>query len=386
MDQTAPPSLVIYLPDLAMGGVPLLYIRLIPHWTAAGFQVSLLLDRKTGPLLDRVPVGIPVIELGAKRQLTATPLLRRFLRAKRPDILLCAISQMNVTAVIARALAGTRTRLVVSQHNPLSVLAKRPGFAHRSLPLLHRFVIPGADAIVAVSKGVADDMTASGSIPRDRIEVIYNGVVDPDFIAGREAPPQAELATPGRRIVSVGRLAEQKDYATLLHAFAQLPDPDLQLLILGEGPLRAEYEALARELGVADRVRMPGNMPNPLPEIRTADLFVLSSRYEGFPLALIEALACGTPVVSTNCMFGPSEVLEDGRFGTLVPVGDPAALARGIADALACPADREMLRAQGETYSVQACAAEYAGLFDRLLARGTRSAGIAYPPAERQTA
>jgi len=366
------PSLVIYLPDLHTGGVPRLYLNLVPFFVEAGFSVTLLLDRRAGALLESLPANVPVIELGVKRQLLAVPKLRAFLRQHKPALLLSAIEQMNVMAVVARALAGTDTRLIVSQHNPLSVQAQRGGLAWKALPVLYRLVVRHADMIVAVSRGVAQDLVATASLPSRRVEVIYNGVVGPDFADRRDAEASLEFVPDGRQaIINVGRLADQKDHATLLRAFAMLADPQLYLLLLGEGPSRVELEALARELGIAERVLMPGAVSNPLPAIKAARLFVLSSRYEGFPLVLIESLACGTPVVSTDCPFGPDEVLEGGKYGTLVPVGAPQALADAIAAALAAPVDPVDSIARGEHFSLERCASRYVNRFRELLVAGS---------------
>lgn len=368
------PSLVIYLPDLSGGGAERLYLGLAPAFIEAGLDVTFLLDREGGELLGSVPAGARVVSLGASRQLAALPRLVRLLRRTRPDLLLSAMEHMNVMSVLARRVSGTRTKIVVSQHNALSEQAKRPGLKHRAVPLLYRLALPSAAAIVAVSRGVADDMARRAHVARDRIEVIYNGAIRPDFERALGEATPAGWPQSGRVILSVGRLVAQKDHATLLRAVARLPaDRVTHLVLLGEGPLRPELEALGRELGIAERLHMPGFLANPLPAMARADLVVLSSRFEGFGLVLAEALACGTPVVSTACPYGPAEILEDGRYGALVPVGMPAAMADAIAATLETPADRDRLRARGRSFSIERCAADYLSLFERVLTADVRA-------------
>ncbi len=362
------PSLVIYLPDLSGGGAERLYLGLAPAFVEAGFDVTFLLDREQGELLGSVPAGTLVVSLGASRQLAALPRLVRFLRRTRPDLLLSAMEHMNVMSVLARGVSGARTGIVLSQHNALSEQAKRPGLKHRIVPLLYRLALPSAAAVVAVSRGVADDMAQRAHIPRERIQVIYNGAIRPDFEHAVGAATPAWWPASGRVILSVGRFVPQKDHATLLRAFARLPgDRADHLVLLGEGPLRPELDALARELDIAERLHMPGFLANPLPAMARADLVVLSSRFEGFGLVLAEALACGTPVVSTDCPYGPAEILENGRYGALVPVGAPGVMADAIAAALDTPVDRVRLSARGRSFSIARCAADYLALFGQVL-------------------
>jgi len=361
--------LVVYLPDLSGGGAERLHISLAPDFLAAGLQVTFLVHRRRGALLDAVPPGVGVVSLEAGRPLAALPGLITFLRHQRPDFLLVNTEHMNIVAIWAKLLSGTPTQLVVTQHSVLSQQARRPSWRFKLLPLFYRRFLRRAAAIVAVSNGVAREMETICRLERGAVRVIYNGVVDERFAAG-SAAPVAHPWLDGRRtvLIAVGRLVATKDFATLIRAFAQAARVrDLRLIILGEGPLRAELSLLAASLGVADRLDMPGFVARPLPFIRRSAALVLSSRFEGFGNVLAEALACGVQTVSTDCPFGPVEILAGGRFGRLTPIGDADSMAKAILLALDEPIEPAILRARGASFSIGTCAAGYLSLFGDLL-------------------
>ena len=237
----------------------------------------------------------------------------------------------TTTCVLAHRLARSAARMIVWEHCTLSDQYNDCGCAHR-LMLKNSIALtyPLAHARVAVSTGVADDLAALSGISRDSISVIYNPLLARPEVATDGAAAEAVWGGwRGPRIITVGRLKAQKNHALLIRAFKKmLATRDARLLILGTGELFEATAALARAEGVADKVLMPGTVPNPTPYYRSSDLFVLSSDYEGFGNVIIEALACGVPIVSTDCRSGPSEILENGRYGRLVPVGDVDALAR----------------------------------------------------------
>ena len=358
----------MYLPNLRGGGVERMRLNLVPALEARGFEVAFVLDRAEGELLDAVPASVKVTVLGAPRTLAAAPRLAAHLRRERPDILLSGLGHNNVVALAAGRLSGASTRIVVSQHNYLSLEARAFNDPrYRVLPLLYRLALPFADGVIAVSQGVADDMAAATGLRRSRINVIHNPVVTADLAARAAAPVGHALAKAwlddGARpvLVAAGRLVAQKDYPTLLRAFARLRAARAcRLMILGDGPLLGELRALAEALGVEDDVLFAGFMANPHPCIKRAAVLVLASRYEGFGNVLVEALAAGTPVVSTDCPAGPTEILEGGRFGRLVPVGDAGALADAVAATLDRPVDREHLSAAAKRFSAAAIADAYA--------------------------
>lgn len=358
----------IYLPDLSGGGAERLHVQLAPMLQDRGLEPYFLLDRRSGQLLDEAERICPVISLDARRQIAALPALIGHLRDRKPAALIANMEHMNVMATLARGIARAPTRIIACQHNSFTEQVKRPSWQWRALPALYRAVLPHADAIVAVSEGVADDLAARSGIARARICVIHNGLVDPGFAArAADEPDHPWFADTPSVIVAMGRMVPQKDFATLIRAFASICDrTDARLIILGEGPMRGELEACAGSLGVADRIAMPGFVANPLPLLRRAALFVLSSRFEGFGNVLVEALACGTPVVTTDCPYGPSEIVDGGKYGRLAPVGDPEALGQAILASLTERGDPAALKARGEYFSVERCASAYATLITSL--------------------
>ena len=223
-----------------------------------------------------------------------------------------------------------------------------------------------AHSRVGVSAGVATDIAALSGLRRGAFDVIHNPV-PPRPAPSAQAMERAEALWSGERgarIVTVGSMKAQKNHPLLLRAFARLDRPEARLMFVGDGAGRDALVSLAQELGVADRVILAGFHPDPTPFYHSADLFVLSSDYEGFGNVIVEALACGTPVVSTDCPSGPAEILENGRFGRLVPVGDVAALAQAIGAALDAPVDGDALKRRAADFAPQIAARQYLDLLD----------------------
>jgi len=354
---------------LAGGGAEKLYLNLTPRFIEAGWDIVFLVDKIGGALDGSVPEGAQLVQLDVDRLRHALPKLIRYLRREPPDILLSSISPNNAAVLLAKLVTLIRTQFLITQHNTLSREANNGGI-YRILPLAFRLLLRFADDVVAVSRGVAVDLARSTGFDPAKITVIPNGVVTDDFAERARAEcPHPWLPPTGEPVLlGVGRLTPQKDFATLIRAFAELRrHRPAKLIILGEGPERADLTALAHSLGVAESIDMPGYVANPLPYISNASLLVLSSAYEGFGLVLAEALACGTPVVSTNCDHGPAEILDGGRYGALVPVGDWSSMASAIDATVDQPAARSILQARGDEYSIAACAARYLELFETML-------------------
>jgi glycosyltransferase involved in cell wall biosynthesis len=267
---------------------------------------------------------------------------------------------LTCCTLVAWRLSRARTQVVVSDHSILSLGYADRGSRHRaalraSLAMTYRL----AGARVAVSGGVADDLAALSGIPRGKFDVIYNPSPSPSTAQLNDADAVWGVSR-GRRILTVGSMKAPKNQALLIRAFALLREAaDARLMILGDGGLRGDLMALAEAEGLSGRVLMPGFVIDPGPYYRSADLFVLSSDYEGFGNVIVEALACGVPVVSTDCRSGPAEILEGGRFGRLVPVGDAPAFAAAMGEALDAPHDRAALQRRADDFSTAKAADRY---------------------------
>jgi glycosyltransferase involved in cell wall biosynthesis len=277
--------------------------------------------------------------------------------------MLVAKDRAGRAALLARLLSGVPTRIVLRLGTTLSeALQHRSALARwlRYWPI--RRLYPRLDGIVAVSQGVADDIAAIARLPAERVRVIRNPVITPELGTLAAASVDHPWLAPGAPpvVLGIGRLTRQKDFPTLIRAFAQVRrQRPLRLILLGEGRDREALEALARREGVEADIAMPGFQANPYAWLIRARLFVLSSRWEGSPNALTEAMALGVPVVATDCPSGPRELLQGGRHGPLVPVGDVDALARAMQQALDHPLPPETLRAAVQEYRAEASARRY---------------------------
>jgi glycosyltransferase involved in cell wall biosynthesis len=277
----------------------------------------------------------------------------------------------NLVSVCARRWAGHHVVTVLTVHvdpKAMSVYEPPRGPARLSIPLI-RWLYPKADAIVAVSRGVGDSLAVVTGIPRERIHVIHNPLVSAELTADAEHSPGHPWFDKPRLpvVLGVGRLVPQKDFDTLIRAFALVRQQARgRLLILGEGPERPRLMALISALGLESEVELLGFTGNPYAYMRRARLVVLSSTFEGFGNVLVEAMACGTPVVSTDCPSGPAEILEQGRYGPLVPVGDPVALAAAMVNVLHGPIDRRALLDRSQAFSIERIAGQYLDLVEGL--------------------
>lgn len=331
-----PKHIALYLPSLRGGGAERVMVMLANGFASRGHKVDLVLASAEGPYLPEVSDAVRVVDLG-KRRVAATlfPLIR-YLKSEQPEAMLSALGHANVVALLARRWARSHVRLVLSEHGIRLKAAPREGVA-AVLRILARRLYPTADAIVCVSEGLREGMQQMFDLPPDKLHCIYNPL-DVDRIRRLMVEPvdHAWIAKPDVPvIVAVGRLTEQKDYPTLLKAFALLTrERPARLVILGEGEEEARLTALANELNISECVAFLGFQKNPFAWFRACDLYVLSSRWEGLSCSLLEALACDTRVVSTDCPSGPGEILEGGKWGHLVPVGDPHLLAKAMIEAL----------------------------------------------------
>jgi glycosyltransferase involved in cell wall biosynthesis len=384
----------ILISDLNVGGVQKTTLTLAGALAARGHVVDLLVLRPGGALTDQIPAGVRVVQLAAgpgwlarlqalaadpsaalamlrpvliAKKISSTlcflPDLVRYLREVEPEALLSATPHLNIEAVWARQLAGVPMRLLISERNaPSQKLSRSKNWRHRYLPSLMLRTYPKADVVVAVSTALADDLAAVTGLPRHTIRTIHNPVVGADLIrkAGASVSHPWLTGDGPPVLLGVGRLSEQKDFPTLLRAFARVrAQRPVRLIILGGSNKREdkssfrqqELRQLATRLGVEADMDLPGFVHNPFAFMARASVFVLSSRCEGLPGVLIQALACGCQVVSTDCPTGPSEILEDGRYGALVPIGDDVAMAAAIEQALVAPLSASLLRSRAAAFS-----------------------------------
>jgi glycosyltransferase involved in cell wall biosynthesis len=327
------PRVAIFVPSMRGGGAERVMATLANSWVELGLEVDVVLVERVGPYLASLDPRVRIVDLRVSRVAHAVWPLVRYLRERRPRALLAAMVHANVAAIIARVLANTGTRLVVSER--IDPAQSR----HRWSLYLRRWLYPRADRIIAVSEGTAATLRRLLPGSSERVVVVYNPIDVGDAARAATEPTGHPWLTPGVPdlpvVVAAGRLTPQKGFDILLRAFARVnAERSTRLIILGEGPQRPALIALAEALGIAERVDLPGFVSNPFAFFGRAALFVLSSRREGLPNVLLQALACGAPVVSSDCASGPGEILEGGKWGALVPVGDATALADAMLAAL----------------------------------------------------
>lgn len=356
--------LALFLPSLGGGGAERVALDLAGALVDQGHEVDIVLARASGDLIDQAH-PFTVVDLKTQRLVQTIPALARYLRDVRPDALVAFMWPLTIYAVLARVLSGTRPRLMLTEHITLSNAYACRGPLHRAVMRASLWLgYPWADSRVAVSSGVADDTARLSGLARDRFDVIYNPISVHRPGAVDDAAPQPDWGPAGRsRILSVGSFKPQKNPLLLIRAFSRMVrQRDAHLVLLGQGPMQAEIEALVSAEGLTDRVTLAGFQADPAPWYQSADLFVLSSDYEGFGNVVVEALGHGLPVVSTDCPSGPAEILDHGRFGTLCPCGDAEALAAAMISTLDVPGNRESRIRRASDFTPAIAAARYLDL------------------------
>ena len=302
------------------------------------------------------PLCLPSARLARQARTIAS-----YMEREEPDCVLPNVPRATLATLLARRLALRPPPVAPIMHN----LVRRHRHRRRQ-----RHLAGDTAHFIGVSHGISANVAAAAGIPRDSVTTIYNPVVTPGIDAKVSRPPDHPWLRDGGVpvVLGAGRMTNQKDFPTLIRAFARLVrQRPARLIILGEGPLRQELEGLAQDLGIDDRVSFPGWVDNPFALMSRASLFVLSSIHEGLPTVLVEAMACGCPCVSTDCPSGPAEILEDGRYGPLVPVDDEAALAEAMGKVLDEPPDAKVLRQRAADFSPERAADAYERLVRRLV-------------------
>lgn len=356
-------KVAVFLPTLMGSGAVRVALTLSEALIEQGISVDLVLMIAEGEHLKNVHNSIRVVDLKCPRLWTSLPSMVQYLRKERPQAVLPVMPLANGIASWARRIAQVPLQLVLCEQDAVSlVFGDMDNHKHKPLQYLIRLSYRWADAIVGSSEGVAERLRKLPGIDPKRVKMIYNPVnsVLIEQLKTKRAPHPWLDDNSIPVILGVGRLEKQKDFPTLIKAFDLVRRRRAaRLIILGEEVERANLERLVTDLGLSDLVDMPGYVANPYAYMARASVFALSSVHEGFALVVVEAMACGTPVVSTDCPSGPREILDSGRWGELVPVGDAAALADGIVKTLDAPTPPELLKSRAKDFGVDASCQEY---------------------------
>ncbi|MEZ5708015.1 MAG: glycosyltransferase [Blastomonas sp.] len=343
------------LPWMGGGGIERLTLALMQGFLDQGHAVDLVLTEEGGNFMHLVPKAVHVELFECKRVRHTIPRLRDYIRRRRPDAMIVAVWPLTAAAVLARIGLKHRPRLILSDHNHLTTQYSHNAKAWAMLRTTLKWLYPRAEGLVGVSQGVAEDVARIAGLPVTRTTTIYNPIAPPE----RDSWPEAETdplwqGHEGPRIISVGRFKKQKNHSLLLRAFAKIQkDSGAVLAMLGEGELEDDLKAEIDALGLRDHVLLPGFVVDPSPWYASATMFVLSSDYEGFGNVLVEAMHFGLSVVSTDCRSGPAEILANGQYGRLVPVGDADALAEAMQAMLAAPADPDAMKRRAADFSIE---------------------------------
>src|SRR4051812_19421839 len=358
------------LPDFHCAGAQRDIILLFNALAEKGIETAILVLRNEGPLRSLIDPRIRIIELPGRRIRYAIPGLRKTIRSLAPHLVLSSGANLNLCCLIAvRSLSRRiRPKIVLREVNTPSVARKRdPRWQDRLAYRILRLVYRTADRVITLTQGARQELIEQFSVgPKTVVAMRSNAVITRDT-AARVAFWDGEQGRDRDLIVSVGRLSPEKNHKLLLRALTLLdPDRSWRLALVGEGTERASLEKFARDNGISHRITFAGYDADPFRWLMRARVAVCSSVYEGLCNAIIEALGCGTPVVSTDCPYGPREILQGGRYGTLVPNGDAAALARAIEGALDREVNRAELIGRADNYTAERAADDFLEIVSRL--------------------
>lgn len=323
------------LPDLRGGGAQKMIVNLANWCAGQGHKVSLILLSDTGIYHDLIAHNITVINFQKTRSLFAINALTRYLKIEQPDILISALYYVNIVALISRMVTDSSTKIVISERNHVTCSFNS---MHSTVRFMWgtalRVFYPLSNQIIGISNGVCEDLkTLLPANSHARIKKLYNPVITNQFnVELHSAAPDIFPQRSQVKLIASGRLVKQKDYPTMLRAFACIVEknPTAYLVILGSGPLEGELQALRKTLGLEEHVHFQGFVQNPIAYMKQADMFIITSAWEGFGNVIVEALYCGLKIVATDCPSGPSEILRNGEYGTLCSVGDVKQIAEAV--------------------------------------------------------
>jgi glycosyltransferase involved in cell wall biosynthesis len=363
----------LFIPSMRGGGAEKVFLNLSKGFLEKGHEVDLLLAQKEGEYLNEINEEINVVDLGSRRLLFAVLPLIKYLKKGNPDVLISGMSHVNIISLLAKMFSRVDTDIIVTEHNPYPLGRRDISLVKKLVTkMLMRLFYPSAKTVVTVSRYVRDNLIEAIGISINNFRVIYNPM---DLEEIRERSKEQTNHKWLRKkelpiILGVGRLTEEKDFPTLVKAFAKVRKKlDAKLIILGEGERRGDLEQLILNLGLEEDVDLPGFVKNPYSYMAASDVFVLSSLYEGFGNVLVEAMACGTSVVSTKCPGGPSEILENGKWGELVPVEGIEPMANAIMKAILNQAKDQNIRERSEKFSLSEIVDSYLGILDKVKVR-----------------
>lgn len=329
------------IPTLKGGGAERVIVNLANEFAQKGNIVELVTLNPNGEYRSQVSEKVKIIDIGRSRALFSIFPIIQYVKKHNPDAMVSALDYFNIISLIAKIFARTKTKFIVTEHSTLSLSIKNnKSISGIVLPKLMKLFYPFADNIIAVSDGVAEDLVQLIKIDKRKIKVIYNPVLHNKLeeLATEQISCDWLTKKGNPVILSVGRLTEAKDFPTLLYALKKVNErTTVKLIILGEGELRNSLEVLVKDLNLEKHVQLIGFVNNPYSYMKRADLFILSSKWEGLPTVLIEALSLGKKIISTDCKSGPREILGNGKYGTLVPVGDIDRLAGEIINNIHTP-------------------------------------------------
>lgn len=366
------PLLSFFIPDLTVGGAEQVTVNIVNGLAARGYRVELLLSRYRGELKPNLAADVEVVTLPPERTAglgvaAHLPAIVSYLRNRNPDVLIPHLAHPSVVCLAINRALDVEAAVVPTHHSAFGQYTEQTA-KDRVVDTLVPRLYPAADRIIAVSEGVANSIVERTPVEREDISVLHNPV---DVHAVREQanePVDHEWVEDDDVdvVLFVGRLAGQKDLDTWVRTFERVHErnPDTRAVIAGQGPYREELEGVVERSDAADAISLPGFVENPFRYMGQADVFFLSSRYEGLPTVLIEALACGCPVVATDCPSGPREILADGTYGRLAPVGDPRRLADAVTETLEDPPAEGLLRGRADDFAPESVFTEYERFID----------------------
>ena len=381
------PRIAVFLPKLGGGGAERVTLGVAKGLLRRGLAVDILVTR-SGPYVDLLPQNARVINFESRKALTCFRPFLRYLRTDRPDGLLSTLIHTSILTLVVKKYILRKLPTIVRYESTYSMAFENGTLKERMELSVLKYLLPSADAIIAVSDGAAADLRRTIPGGARRVHGVPNPVVTCELVQQARMPVEHPFFIDPDIpvVVSAGRLVSLKDYPTLLRAFADVVGSRAaRLVILGEGAVRGELVTLTRKLGIADVVDFAGFQLNPFAYMAKAQVFVLSSIYEGLPTVLVEAMACGTPVVSTDCRHGPREILEGGKWGQLVPVRDWRAMASAILAAIDDPISPELLIARASHYSADASTDAHLRILDAVMRkqRESRMHGRSKPQPRR---